>query len=110
MQTTKRVMGGRVGLLKDVVLRCEELFSQPKQQPQDKYHYIDWINTKLPENIYLEIAINRDQSWGTSVVYLTIQNEKENAVEFEKDTINFNKIATLFNETIVLGICSIVSD
>jgi hypothetical protein len=57
----------------------------------------------------MEIAIDRTQPWQRSQVFLTIQPE-EQPEDYISEVNAFNKIAVLFNDNIMIGICKIISN
>ena len=45
-----------LGSLDELVPVLQNLFPNPPRKPTDNHHYIEWINTLLPDNLVLNIS------------------------------------------------------
>ena len=75
---SKLFYGMELGSLVDILALFKCIVEKPPHQPVDNIDYIGWINTQIPDGVYLEVTYPyRDCDEKDMVAHLTLIDEDE---------------------------------
>jgi hypothetical protein len=77
--------GRELGGLVSIVQQCQRSLPPPPTLPFDCANYLDWINTLLPEGVFLEVIPTPCEPYYFSKVMLTIQREGDGEREEDRE-------------------------
>lgn len=76
---SKLFFGAELGKLEEVLNKLNNLYPNPPRKPDNLFDNVNWINTQLPDGVFLEVVYPRlDCEPEEMVAHLSLLDEDEN--------------------------------
>ncbi len=85
---SKLFYGSELGSLPDILIACRKFIPYPHRKPTDLVDEVEWINTQLPDGLFLEITYPvRDCSEHQMVAHATMLDYSEEIQQKEMEDV-----------------------